>query len=280
MIFIMSKRVYLNKFCPMTPKEILLNANYYIADCTSPGYSTVDVTDQFEEKDGEWVIKNTGSIRKATSTYNIRYGKGCLNPGPYVTTILSSKADLMTRMKETLSAFDNMRSIMEEIYQPARRGNGLLIIIFYEDNNLKLFGDLICQHLVDNFGEDITYLNPKYDPSFVGHVSYHCMDMDRVHRVTRDLKDAIQLFDFKSVISMTPDIESSVNNMISFLTGYEKTEDMIHLYELLWPEDPLPRGKYTLEQVREIIIAKIVDSKPQMPQQSRLSVIEIYDPEY
>ena len=285
MIFVMSKRVYLNKFCPLTPKEILLNANYYIADCPSPGYSTVDVTEQFEEKNGEWNIKKArGTIRKATSTYNIRYGKsGCLNPGPFVTTLLSSSSseiDMMKRMRDTLFAFDNMRSIMEEVYLPVRRGNGILIIIYYDYKNLKLFGDLICQHLVDNFGEDITYLDPKYNPTFPGRVSYHCMDMDHVHRVTRDLKDAIELVNFKSTISMTPDIESSVNNITSFLAGYNKTEDMIHLYELLWPEDPLPRGKYTLDQVREIITAKIIDSKPRIPQQSRLNVIEIYDPEY
>ena len=40
---------------------------------------------------------------------------------------------------------------------------------------------------------------------------------------------------------------------------------LIHLYELIWPMDPLPQGNYSVEQLREIIIHKSVGMrKPTM----------------
>ena len=148
------------------------------------------------------------------------------------------------------------------------------------DDNITMFGDLICRHLVDNFGEEITFLDPKYRPNVRGCVHYVCNDMEHVKRVTRDLRDSILVTDFLQAVGQSPDVESSVNNMTNYLVGISNTADMIHLYELLWPEEPLPHGKYKLEDVRDIIIAKTVDSKMRMPQQSRLNIIDIYNPEY
>lgn len=283
----MSKRVFLNVFCPMTDKSVILNANYYIADCRSPG-NVKQSAGTIKYVDGEWInldeeTKPNEHLKKP-SQYNVKYGNDCIDPGPYVTTLISDTYDdedsMQTRMRKTLKTFVNMRSQMEEIYTPIRRGNGLLFIIYMHDDNIVNFGDIICQHLVDNFGEPITFLDPKYRPNVRGKVLYECHDMNYVHKVNRELNDAITVYDFLAAVGQSPDIEGSVNNMSTFLAGIDKVQDMIHLYELLWPDEPLPVGKYTLEHVREIIMGKILDSKRGMvPQQSRLNIIEVYDPD-
>lgn len=287
MIFLMSKRVFLNVFCPMTDKSVILNANYYIADCRSPG-NVKQSAGTIKYVDGEWINLDEETTNndhlKRTSQYNVKYGNDCIDPAPYVTTLISDTYDtedgMQIRMRKTMESFVNMRSQMEEIYTPVRRGNGLLFIIYMHDDNIVNFGDIICQHLVDHFGEPITFLDPKYRPNVRGKVLYECHDMNYVHKVNRELNDAITVYDFLAAVGQSPDIEGSVNNMSTFLAGIDKVQDMIHLYELLWPDEPLPVGKYTLEHVREIIMGKILDSKRGMvPQQSRLNIIDVYDPD-
>lgn len=289
MIFVMSKRVYLNVVCQSMTKDVLLNANYYIADRTTPDRVREAVHGTFKCINGQWYntddLEESQHIKKAT-VFNIRYGTGCLNPGPYVTSFLvhdnETEQDFLKRMKETLTTFNNMRQIMEEIYLPARRGNGILFMIFMNDDNIINFGDMICQHLVDYFGEPITFLDPKYRPNIRGKEHYECNNIEFVQRVTKDLRDSIQVADFLAAVSQTQDFSDPSTNVTEFLAGVDSVKDLIHLYELLWPDDPLPRGKYSRASVIEIINAKILDSKSTFAQskQNRLNVIEVYDPEY
>jgi hypothetical protein len=40
---------------------------------------------------------------------------------------------------------------------------------------------------------------------------------------------------------------------------------LIHTYNLLWPNDPLPQGNYSEEQLKEIITHKLLQSRQPSP---------------
>lgn len=286
MIFMMSKRVYLNYMCPLMDKDVLLNANYYIADVRSPNRirDSVQPENEYELVNGEWVCKADKPVVKKATTYNIQYGSDCLNPAPYVTTLLNDSRDhrpFDVRMIETLSAFHNMRSIYEEIYMPTRRGNGLLFILYFDDDNIKTFGHIIAQHLALCFGEDVTFVDPKVRPYVRGQYQYPAKNPEYAAKVKHDLKEYIMYVDFLQSVNQCGDIEGSVNNMTTYLLKHE-FKDLTRLYEILWPDDPLPPDNYTCDDVREIIVSKMVDCSGRINVNNqninRLNVLEIYNP--
>lgn len=272
MIFMMSKRVFLNVLCPLMDKSVLLNANYYIADVTSPNRLS-DTVDSFEY-DGDGCLKRSNTTgRIHTTSYNIQYGDGCLNPAPYITDLLAFNSKNMTceqRFVNTLSEYSIMKAIYEQIYAPRRRGNGILIIIFCIDDNVVNFGHVIATHLAYNFGEDIRFLDPQYRPYVKGQSEYKG-NQERAKIVLHDLEDSMFMMNFLQCVTFG--VEEGINNMTAYMANFT-TRDAIRLYELLFPNDPLPAGNYKCEDVKEIIISRMIDSQRSM--QPRFSV-QTYD---
>lgn len=282
-MFITSKRCFLNVVCPLTPKEVLLNANYYIADCRSPD-TIIDTLNSYHYENGQLVEDKQSDIKSAT-IYNIKYGNGCLNMAPYLADILNDvdrmRISTEERVLNYLSSYNTMKSIAEEIYMPKRRGNGLLFIIFYHDDSIVNFGDTIARFLAYNFGEDITFIDPKFRHYVRGTETY-AGNKERAELVARDLKEAMLIMGFLTASSNSIGVEESMNNMTAFL-GPMDFNSLIHLYESLFPEEPLPPGNYSCENIREIIMAKMIDTHAasmQLRKQNALNIIDTYDKYY
>lgn len=268
MIFLTSKRCFLNVLCQLMDKDTILNANYYIADCRSPNRVADKIEDDYEydETLGRWVkrpVESDNSGMKSATQYLVKYGTGCINPGPQVVDLLSSGADpreFYDRIHDILMNKNIMVNIYEEIYASPKRGNGVLFIIYYVDENIVNWGGIIAAHLAEYFGEDITFVDPKYRPMVKGQLVYPG-NKEKALRVEHDLKEYMILSGFISSVKQSPGMmEEAVTNMTSHMADY-KFEDAIKLYELLFPHDPLPRGNYTTEQIKEIIIERVIDSK-------------------
>ena len=288
----MSKRTFLNVMCPLMEKNVLLNANYYIADCRSPSkVNTDDLKDvYYDEIEGKWKEKESTNGMKSASMYNVKYGTGCLNPEPYVTSFLTDGIDdpvlIEKRIVERMRSYINMRSIYEEIYLSPKRGNGILFIIYYSEEGIVNQGHIVAKFLADNFGEDVTFVDPVYRPYVVGQSVYKA-NPEWFKIVERDLRDTSMLMAFKATYKNAMnngDVVECISNLTNHMATF-KFADAIHLYELLWPGDPLPPGNYTTEQIKELIIQRSIDNNrlahdTSNKSNSRLSIIERYNPHY
>lgn len=260
MIFMMSKRVFLNVMCPLMDKTVLLNANYYIADVTSPNRVS-DSIDCFEyDESGTLKRVDKSSGMKTASVYNVQYGDGVLNAEQLIMEYMAFATRDMSceqRFINTLSEYSSMKAIYEQIYAPRRRGNGILMIIFCNDDNVINFGHIIATHLAYNFGEDIRFLDPQYR-SYVKGQSEYKGNAERAKVVLHDLENAMFVMNFINCLSYVSG-EEAVNNMTVYMSAFT-TRDAIRLYEMLFPNDPLPAGNYKCEDVKEIIMTRALES--------------------
>jgi hypothetical protein len=286
MIFIVSKRVFLNVICPLSKKEDLLNANYYIADCAAPDRPGDYIG-------GDYMIDENGQVCEMsspssspiaiiqTSGYNINYGSSELNPSIYATTFLHGNTDIESMRRDYykhLMSYNVMTDIQNRIYLTERKGNGLLFLIYYDDENIIIYGDLIAQYLAKNFGEDVTFVDPKYRECVKGQYLYKG-DILNARYIFTQLKDAQLLFGFTQATTNSFSPDESIANMNNFLLSYNMDE-LIRLYQLVWPDDPLPPNRYTISDMKEIIIGKMLDqTQPVMPRQSNLSIFNTFNPD-
>ena len=278
MIFLLSKRVFLNVVCPLTKKETLLNANYYIADCQ---IERIHDEDMSYNEDGQLEDHSSDRGYIRPSMFNITYGNGCLNPGPFITTFMTNgrkdAASINEVIVNTMSQYLNMIAIQEQIYLQQRRGNGLLFIIFYSEDNVWNFGGLISSFLAENFGEDVTFVDAKYHPQAKGQYEY-IGNLANARKVGRELNDAQMMNEFLATVSHFADTEGAVENMMAHLQKFN-VPDLIKLYGLLWPDDPLPQAYYTTAQLKEIIIGKMIEHPPLIESPAdRFAAMQIYDP--
>ena len=292
MIFLMSKRVFLNVMCPLTPKSVLLNANYYIADCKSPSkVNDAEPDTYFDEEEQKWVKKSKPKTIEATQ-FNIKYGLGCLNQSAYVTSLLSDGVDpehaVYERMIQRMYSLNTMQEIYEDLYLSPRKGNGVLFIIYYSDEYIINFGHLTAEFLAYNFGEDITFVDPTYR-SYVKGQSIYKANKERAKFVESQLREASMFVGFKAALKRVEngdDVLTCIEGLTEHLASFT-FNDCIQLYNILWPNDPLPRGNYTVEQLKDLIITRAVDNarfmgknKDSEQNNQRLSVIDIYNPGY
>lgn len=281
MIFMTSKRVFLNVLCAYMTKEQILNANYYIADCLSPDTPGMNTQYFNYDENGNLYEEKPNNVL-TTSIYNVRYGNNCLNPSPYITTFLTNnrgESNVIERWCDTLMQYSTMADVQEQIYLPIRRGNGMLFIIYNRDENIINFGGMIASYLAENFGEDITFVDPKYRPYVKGQYMYKG-NLINARKVGKNLNEARILFSFLQTAETACGIEEGVSNMNVYLQAFNMV-DLINLYNLLWPNDPLPQANYSISQLKEIIIGRMVDSGKVGASfnQNRLNIIESYDPE-
>lgn len=281
MIFLSSKRVFLNKICPKTDKRVLLNANYYIADCPSPDRPGDHVSDFDIDEDGNYIERpKQPSGIKSASQFNVIYGNGCLNPGPYITTFLSENGDIreiQEKLYKSLMQYSTMSDVHDQVFTPARRGNGILFIIYYRDENIINFGGMIARYLADNFGEKITFVDPQFRDEVKGQFQYE-PDIENARRVFRCINESKMLIGFLTAARQSVGIDEGIANMTVYLQAFN-IQDLIMLYNLLWPNEPLPQNVYLPEQIKEIIIGKMISSGQINVNQSRLNVIEYYNPD-
>lgn len=282
MIFLMSKRVFLNIICPLSKKETLLNATYYIADCLSPDRAYNNGYQYDEDGNLEEVRGMMDVGIKTPSIFNVRYGNNCINPGPFITTFLTDNggvADIEERWMNVLTSYSTMADVQEQLYLPQRRGNGILFIIYHRDENIINFGGMISEYLAKNFGEDVTFVDSRYRPYVKGQYLYKG-DIMNARKVGRNIQEAKMMYSFLSCVTNSYGIDESISNMSVYLQAFNMV-DLIKLYNLMWPNEPLPPSNYSVSDLKEIIMGKVIESGQvgsNVSDPNRLNIIESYDP--
>ena len=265
-MFLTSKRCFLNVMTQFMSAEDLLNANYYIIDQRSPD-RVVDLSDQMRyNEDGQLVVEpaRSNGVVSLGTRYNVKYGTGELDPTPFMCDMLVSVgetyADPHDRFIKHLNNTDTILSVYQFLFKSQLRGNGLQIMVIYDDNIVEKFGHVICEYLSKNFGADIKFIDPIYRKNVVGNQEYFG-DKAYAEKFIRDVRDMELLMAFHQAVSMSGYSES-VSNLTVFLNSFNFHE-LIYLYNLVFPEAPLPPDNYTTDHLKQIIIGRVTQNMPE-----------------
>lgn len=267
-MIVTSKRCFLNVLTQICDADTLLNANYYMADVRSPdGTVQLENSLRYNESGQLEAEHNMNTLPSASiGKYNINYGSGELDPSIYVTNILVGIGDAfddpVNRFIKHLNATQNMISVYDYLFKRQLKGNGLQIVIFSEDEHIDIFVDIVCQYLAHNFGCDINFIDPLYRPNIRGVANYKgnkAFAQKNIH----DIRDAQLLINFNQAITQSGG-EGCISNLNVYMNSFN-VEQLMYLYNLLFPDAPLPSDYYTADHVRQIIIGRVKDQIPKNP---------------
>lgn len=259
-MIVTSKRCFLNIITQLWQPQRLLTTNYYVGDQQAVnGFASFN--DQVGINEYGQLISKSDPSSTATpfaSQWHIKMNK-CLDPEPFRTQQLimgvneSDYGSAEERYVAHLNSPDTFLNVYNFLFKDQLEGNGIQLLMFNDDPNLLQFGHIVCQYLSINFGVDIVFIDPQYRPNCRGYTSYKG-DKELGKKTLKDVRDYDLLFNFHQAVSQSSYF-NSVNNMRVFLTELDEEKTM-YLYKLLFPNDPLPPGNYTIDHVRQIIIGR------------------------
>lgn len=274
-------RCYLNILTQIMTKEELLDAQYFIADKT--GRRTF-YSDEFnyDPTSGTYNEVNNNDAIIKTSKYLVDYAIDTCSFS--IATFLTKNAIDLDKVSKSRKAYDRYRAWL---YQPQTmmsvynniiskiRADKLFIMIFMDEPTVRYAGDIACTYLANEFGQDITYIDPQYRPYVAGRVTY-AGNKAHAEQVISDIRIKSLISGFMAAIS-NKNYESNDNNIVAYLSNlFTEVTDLIWFHNLLWPYDQLPPGNYTKADLLEIIVGKAMDDS-QSTQQQRLSNLRIID---
>lgn len=255
-MIVTSKRCFLNKFIQKYPAEIVLNANYYIADKQATGSGTMITPEIRRNEFGQLENIGTNYLTNSVpigSIYHIRYNK-VLDPETYKADVAMGAVDGFASSEERyinhLNKDSTILAVYKFLFADRLEGNGLQILIFEDDENLLRFGHITCQYLSKLFGVSIVFIDPSYRPTCNGYPKYDGdpAGIDNIQKIRKyDM-----VFNFNQAVSQS-EYHHSVSNIREHLLCFG-WEDLMFLYNTLYPDAPLPPGNYSEDQLREILI--------------------------
>lgn len=258
-MIVTSKRCFLNVLTQLCDLETLINANYYIADIRSSGNIMTLDDDRIQySKDGKFEVI-TPTPRRIIGKYNIKYdNEVSLDPTPYICSILSNIHDRYKSpdelFKDHLLNTDTLINVYSFLFKDEVKDNGLQIVIFNDEDTVVKYCHIVCEYLSSIFGVDILFIDPEYRSDVKGVSRYTGCDTETARNNIMKIRDEKLLRDFRIHFAYTtPDM--MLSNLTSFLIHLD-CPSLIHLYNLLFPSEPLPPDNYTSSQLREIIIGK------------------------
>ena len=281
-MIVSSQTCFLNILTQMYPKETLLNAAYYIADLTGPGGMShlnpnnienqmlyTDETTYKYNEDGQ-LVKTGSPVRLDTlQKYHITYTNGALNPTSLMTTLKLgpelSRLSPQMRFVKTLQQTECAIEIYHDLFFTKPRGNGLQILIYTNDNICCDFGWITCEYLSSCFGADIIFIDAKYRKKIAPQSKFEYKGNKEyaMNTYLPWIRDTELIDRFKTNLTHS-NLRECMSNITSMLNVMNWAQ-LIHLYNLIWPMDPLPQGNYSVEQLKEIIIHKSLGGrKPTM----------------
>lgn len=291
-MIVCSQTCFLNDLTQLYPREVLLKAHYYIADLTGPGnqfrHDTNDLEKQIlygEEKrlrydqygnfikddDDDTSGVSTGNpvtICEKTSFYNVTYTRGALNPtalrirgkvGPE--TVAKTPEE---RFYNELRGPDSSIEIYGDLFKEKPKGNGLQILIWNNDELCTKFGWVVNEFLSGCFGADIIFIDAIYRTR---------ISKNAKKQYTGNKQYALQYIQWVRDQQLMNNLEGDMTNVglresianIRNRIAAQNWASLIHTYNLLWPNDPLPQGNYSEEQLKEIITHKLLQSRQPSP---------------
>lgn len=259
-MIVTSKRCFLNVLTQLQKADTLLNSNYYIGDQAS-GTNNVSINDNTTFNDFGQLVQQSGVVQ-LTSKYYIK-SNNVMNPEPHVThhaVMGADDSDFASAEEgyiDHLNKPDTFLAVYNFLFKDQLQGNGQQIFMLNDDENMLRFGHIICQYLSTNFGVDIVYIDPAYRPNCRGCTQYPGNKVIG-EKTIKDVRDYDLIFSFQQSLSQS-ELTGTLNNIRTFV-GSMSIENVVYLYNLLWPNDPLPPGNYSIDHIREIIIGRAVDA--------------------
>ncbi len=275
-----SRRVFLNVLTQLMDLNTLLNANYFLVDQIKPtGYASIsDYPVPFMSQTGEVVYGSEQGLdfsqqTKSVSKYFVRYSN-VLDVSPFFSVTAASVRNDYTSPLEKfvrhLQKTDTQIAVYDTFFNVTLQGNGLQILIMKDDVGCEQFGDIICSYLAEVFGADVTFIDPQYRPKTKGKLQY-IGNKQFAEKHIRELRDAKLKMHIQLMID-TASYGDGLNNLMQYLNNPDLTmEDLFHLYNVIFPNAPLPPGNYTREHLIHIITGQILDSTGRRKEVSELS---------
>lgn len=280
-MIVCSKTCFLNVLTQLYPKEVLLNAAYYIADMTGPeGIAHLNPdrdnienpmlyedTETFKFNEDGQLVK-VGSPVKSVDTlqrFHVMYTRGALNPTSLMThgRCGDEKQPMSPEMRfvRSLQNTDSAIEIYQDLFYHKPRGNGLQILIYMDESLCCAFGWITCEFLSSCFGADIMFIDAKYRKKIApqSKFKYEGNKVFATEKFIPHIRDEETLNTFKGYL--TRDGLSKCTNNVTAALNAKTWPQLIHLHNLLWPYDLLPQGNYSVEQLREIIMYKLMGAR-------------------
>ena len=270
-MIVTSLRCYLNILTQIMTRDQLLDAQYFIADKISK--VNVSDFDQFDtDAEGHYIHADANEKRtvegvEQASPYCLAYTDETINLNMQsLLTSFSVDIDKIAKSKDprdryyariTDEAF--MQGLYSKVISNIRKDK-LFIMIFMDEATVRYGAGIVCNILSDAFGQDVTFIDPQYRPYVQGRVTY-VGNKQKAEQVIMDIRRKIRISSFMSALSMA-NVESNKNNMEAIMDAYTRLEDIIDLYNSLWPDDTLPAGTYSVADVKELILRRAMDERP------------------
>ena len=262
-MIVCSKRAFLNILTQLMDANMLLNANYYIADQVSRnGLATIGSTFDIND-DGGYVINNSVKpVAPSLNPYHVNYGTGDLSPEQILSHTLAgvTKQPPSVMFKNKLLTKDCMISTYRFLAQ-SPKGNGLQIMIFVNDASIP-YVYIVCEYLSQLFGFDITFVDKQYRNDIPGYVEYKG-NRDKAREVERNIREWMLLNDIMDVSSNYQYGYGGAENIKTFLRTFDVPE-LFHIHDLIFINDRLEPGNYDKERIVHIIASKLMSAFPKM----------------
>jgi hypothetical protein len=260
-----SRRVFLNVVTQLLDLNTLLNANYFLADMIRPtGYAGI-IDEPKLGTDGEITFQPSLDFTPETTgihNYFINYSR-IFDVSPYIGALAAGSVNNFASPQERLIAHLNdtnaQIAIYQELFQKKLHGNGLQIVMLKDDRGVQMCGHIICSFLAEVFGADVTFIDPQYRPKTKGQLNYAGNKKFAKEHVMR-IRDAIFCSSIQNCIDAAGYGNGETNLMAFFDNADLTIEDMFHAYYLLFPNDQLPAGNYTIPHMKQLIIGRLMDA--------------------
>ena len=266
-MIVTSKRCFLNVLTQLLTPEQLIHANYYIGDSKDRynmgGNTQVNINGMGE------VTYDSGDKQDSFYTYAIKHS-GCLDPEATNGTIVSGYLDDTPSEQlfiDYLNKPDTFLKIYNFLFKDQLRDNGIQILMLNDADNMKRYGNIICQYLSTNFGVDIVYIDAAYRKNCPGQKNYVGNKQLGLKTIT-DTRDYSIINDFNVHLSASAEF-GTVHNLKTYLYRYDNIEEIRHLFNLLFPGVPIPPGNDP-KIIADAIISMIISGNPTLQQSMQM----------
>lgn len=268
MLFVVTKRVFLNVLTQLMDAQTLVDANYYIADQASKdgnsGTGANSCEEYYYNDKGELCSRPFVMIGSSNLTpYHVTYNTGVMDPTKLNSQILTSTLGRtpFESYHNMLISNEGLLDTYQFLYEKKPVGNEQRFLIFTRDTSLP-YMHIVCEYISRYFGEDVVFVDREYRSDVPGNVNY-----------TGDRENAMSIFPkirvyktLKNIEELVTDYQYNVKDRANLETYFSvlPIEELFRLHEILFPHDPLQPGNYTQDQVAYIITEKLIERSPKL----------------
>ena len=290
-MFVTSRRCFINCLAQFMDYGQIRYANYYICDVSSNSrYFGFESQPEYDDDGNLLGFKQVATESKAAiQQFQVNYSNGSLDPhvvlskaaanggSKHVASIADDEEASLRIFREHLMEPDTIGEVCDWFYDNINtrpKGNGLIILIIVNEQFVRLYGHTICEYLSNYFGEDIEFIDAQMRPEWIPGYPRYVGNKQFAEKLLRDYRDYALQSKF-TMSNCQAGYEECKCNMITTLSIMNPTE-LMHLYELLFPSEPLPPGNYTTDQIKQIIIGKSLDRRQPPDRTSNMYTANIY----